>query len=183
MSVGKAKSTKWLAGGLILSLGLNLFLGGFLVTHMMRPDPFSIFPKIPIRELIKDLPKEAREKAKASMQARHPVLHQQFEAMKQAQLRLQQAIKADPFNRDELDAAFDNLREKRAALEQNLQSGFVEIITMLPAEDRRNLAVRWYRPPPKREHHLFSHSDGDEHESLPPSPPPPSSPPSSPVTP
>ena len=141
------KSRKWLITGLIFSLGLNLFLGGFLITHMLRPNPFSIFPKVPLHELTRDLPKQTREKAIALLRARHPLLHQQFEAMKAAQERLQQSIKADQVNRDELNAAFDNLRRSRADLEQTLQTSFVDIIMMLPPDERKNLAMHWYRPP------------------------------------
>lgn len=152
MTAAPAKSRKWLISGLVLSLGLNLFLGGFLVTHMMRPNPFSIFPKIPLRELIHDLPADSRDKAKAILHERHPVLHQKFEAMKAAQGQLQQSIKADQVSREGLDQAFDNLRRARADLEQTLQATFIDIIMMLPPDERKDLAMRWYRPPPAFDH-------------------------------
>jgi hypothetical protein len=164
MTATTTNSRKWLIGGLILSLGLNLFLGGFLVTHMIRPDPFSIFPKIPLHQLIRELPEETREKAIAIMHDRHPLLHRQFEAIKAAQDRLQQSIKADHIDREALNTAFNDLRRARADLEQTLQGSFVEIILMLPPETRKNLALHWYQPP-----HRFGHMGAGD---APPGPPP-----------
>lgn len=165
MTAPMTKSRKWLISGLILSLGLNLFLGGFLVTHMMRPDPFGIFPKIPLHQLIREMPEATREKAKAIMHERHPLMHQQFEAVKSAQDQLQQSIKADQVSREALNGAFDNLRHARGDLEQTLQNSFIDIILMLPPEERKNLALHWYQPS-----HRFSFLAGGKDPSGPPPP-------------
>lgn len=141
-----SKSRKWLIGGIILLFALNLFLGGFLIARMMRPDPFSVFPKMPLHKLMHDLSPESREKVKAVMAGRRPALHKAFQSMKQAQDRLQREMRAENPNRANLTAAFDDLRRSRADIEANLQDAFVEVIMTLPAKERQELSLHWYRP-------------------------------------
>lgn len=177
MTNATSKSRKWLIGGIILLFALNLFLGGFLIARMMRPDPFSIFPKLPIHKLMRDLPPESRQKAKAIMAERRPALHKAFRSMKEAQDRLQREMRAEQINRAELTAAFDDLRRARADIEASLQDAFVEVIMILPAKERRELSMRWYRPRnggdrpmERREGHERRGEHGHHHPDGPPAP-------------
>ncbi len=146
------KTSKWVIGGLVLSIALNLFLGTYLVSRWRQPDPFSIFPKIPVHKLMKSLPEDQRDEVEVLWRARKPELHKQFRAMREAQVRLQEVLKAETPDRVALDNAFDDLRAVRSQLEHTMQGAFVDVIMILPPDARQELSMRWYRPKGKHKH-------------------------------
>lgn len=148
------RSSRWL---LIGSLALNLFfigtIGALAVRHTFAPAQ-SAAPDRPrtaagrIERLAAPLPPADAEKLRAAFAARAAAAESARDALTRAFERMQAALRAQPFNPDELRAAMADTRAARPAYEQIMQDVFAAGAAAMSNEGRAKLAEWPPRPAP-----------------------------------
>lgn len=142
-------NTKVLAWVAIISIALNLLLAGFLLGKQMRPFP-SFDPTRGYAYWVRSLP-EARQEVLL------PILKSTFRQGKPMQLRrlhreFRAALTAEPFDRETLTQALNDLRMGHMQRQQSSHAGFVTLVAELTPAERQALAEDLTRPPRRPEH-------------------------------
>jgi uncharacterized membrane protein len=155
--------SRWLLAALVVSLAVNLAVGGVVLGHVLRGPP-GWRPGDPeggpAHRLMRLLPPEARDTMRQSFEAAGPDIRARAKALREARDRVRDAIAAEPFDRARLDAALSDMRVHVDALQTAVQAAIADGVSKLPADVRRKVSE--IRPPGPPE-------DG----GLPPEPPPP----------
>jgi uncharacterized membrane protein len=163
---------RWLVGGLVLSLVVNLLLVGFVAGRMtpgmgfmhMRPDP-----TMGLYRLIGFLPEARRDELKAAIGNDVRSIYPELRQVRALHRRIRDAVTADPFVRDDLVKALAELRQQLGSTQVAAHESFVEVVGKLTPEERKQLAETMKRPP------RFGHERGPyrprEEERGPPEPP------------
>lgn len=156
-------SPRWLGGILAASLALNLFLAGVFVGRFAADQtaptastaglpaertslrgergPLADIPgRFLIQRMAENLPPEDRPKFEAVVATHRPSLTSSASRMRDARLRVRDAIAADPFDRGALEAAFEQLRRRNEDLQKAVQTALVEAVAELPPSARKALA-------------------------------------------
>ena len=151
----KAEGAQRSSGGRILlfaSLAINLFLLGLLVggwsqgMRVLRPDLMQPVVGAPmagdimnVRRLAQTLPPDMRTKLQDAMRAGAPDFRQARRDAMNARRGIYEALKADPFERDQLESAFADVRVADERLRQVSQNIFFEFASQLDDEERATL--------------------------------------------
>ncbi len=154
---------RWRTPLLILSLALNLFLGGLLIGGWIagRPPggdsmidgpmsdgpiqglagdrPGSAQSTPGLHRLIGALSPEARPEARRVFQEHRRELRTGIIALAESRRRVAAALSAEPFDPASLAAAFEELRHRTGAVQAGIHDGLVELSVRLNPEDRRRL--------------------------------------------
>ena len=135
------RSNKWLILGLVLSIGANIALIGFIAGRASHlPPVFSPDPTVGFMRILPDLPEtrraELRGLTRRHMRAVVPGMRQ----MRQAQGDLRQAILADPFDEQALEATLQALRQHLGTVQVASHAGFVRLVAALTPAERQRLA-------------------------------------------
>lgn len=136
---------------LILSLGLNMFLGSAMAVYLTRL-PYQMMPPPPppggpMQDFIRRLPPEDSAILAAIWQARGEARFGPQE-MFAAMAGLDAAIAAEPFDPERFDAAIRAFQSLRAAEDQAIAETLREALPRLSTEGRQVLARHPHGPPP-----------------------------------
>ena len=142
--------SRWLIGGLAVSLIANLLLVGFVVGRMtsgfamppMRPDP-----TMGIYRMIDFLPEARRDEIKGLLRSDMRSIYPELRELRQVHRRIRDAVTADPFVRADLDKALADLRARLGSTQVSAHESFVEVVSKLTPEERARLADAMRRPP------------------------------------
>jgi uncharacterized membrane protein len=146
---GTPKRRPWLLIVLIASLGINLFLGSWLAGRLLAGPPMFRHATTaerggPARSVIDrmaaSIPAENRAAFEAVMARHRDPITDAAAQSREARNRVREAIAREPFDRAALDAAFDTLRTRNAALQSATQEAMAEAASALPPEARKRLA-------------------------------------------
>ena len=137
---------KWLVGGLIVSLVLNIGLVGFLAGAASRPALFPrsyLDPAIGLPQLLRFLPPERREAVLQSAGDRELRRHVggAVRHMRRAQAALHKALAAEPFDADALARALADFRDHFAKSQSRSHRAFVGVAARLTPEERRRFVA------------------------------------------
>jgi uncharacterized membrane protein len=126
---------------LVVSLAANLLLVGFIVGQVLHhPERERMGGPMTIERVTGGLPPEIRETVRTSLREHRPEIVSKIAAVRAAQAELHAAIGAQPFDPARLQAAFAAIRERRQAVQAEVQEAAVEAIGQLPPETREKLA-------------------------------------------
>jgi uncharacterized membrane protein len=169
------RTNKWLIGGLVVSLVLNLLLVGFLAGRMSGfgpPPGFGPDPTAGFFRLLGFLSDERRAAITPDLRKQMGELMPMLRKIHGDQRDVFQTLTADPFDPAALDAALADLRANLTAAQIASHHSFVEMAKALTPEERGSLARAMRRPPrmhmgdsDRREHPPFGMhpgSGGDE---------------------
>ncbi|MCI0429252.1 MAG: periplasmic heavy metal sensor, partial [Rhodospirillales bacterium] len=128
------------------SLALNLFGIGAIAAdaimdrdgHGGRPPRFMGLPSP--RELREVLPESDQAKLKTLLEANRAQFRQRLDALFAARQVVADAIKAEPFERAQLETAFAALRERDAAMAAGAQDWLVDFVAGLDPQARAKVA-------------------------------------------
>jgi uncharacterized membrane protein len=148
------RSSRWL---LIGSLALNLFfigtVGALAVRHMFAPAQPAATERprtaaARIERLAAPLPPADADKLRAAFASRATAAESAREALTRAFERMQGALRAQPFNADDLRAAMAEIRAMRPAYELVMQEILATGAAAMSTEGRAKLAEWPTRPAP-----------------------------------
>lgn len=137
---------------LVVSLALNLFVIGAVVADaaigggsvasalglsQQRPRFFGLPNPREIRDLLPDHGDAVLDEIYESRRAE---FRERLTAMFEARRAVAEAIKAEPFDRAKLEAAFATLRERSGTIAAAAQDSLIEIASRLDSEERTQLA-------------------------------------------
>lgn len=144
----------WLAVILLLSLGLNVFLGGIFVGRWLSaPDDQPRLAKaekgVPagkfLKRLTANLEPEDRETVMSTVKARAPELKAAQRDVRKARRAVMRQIRATPFDRAALEEALATMRDRQSAIQAILQGAVADALVKLPDSARQRFGPRGRR--------------------------------------
>jgi uncharacterized membrane protein len=156
---------------LAISLGLNLFLGGFLVSRaLMRrhheqarghradgphhPHGMGPHPMLGPLGMLQDLEDPKLHKhAEQVFGARRERFERDRKRMGEARAKVAEALSREPPDRAALEAAFGELRSVTTTSQAELHAGLIELAPTMTPEQRQHLIRKWTKGPHGRRRH------------------------------
>ena len=146
MTISGAKA-KWLLGGAIVSLCLNLFLvGGMIAGHIHGP---MGGPDGKGGMVMATVPPELKPIIKEKLKARGPDFRLERDKMREIRVRVADALAAEPFDPAKLDAALTELEQSAGKMLHLGQQGLSRIAAELTPEQRQQWAEGWRNMGPR----------------------------------
>lgn len=141
--------------GLVLSVGLNLFLVGFLVARGIghRPPPHRGPGPFHAHEVF-DVGRSPEMRAR--FERRKDELRPKHRALRDARKGVEEALLAEPYDRARVESALAELRKETGAMQEGMHRALLDIAEELGPEQRRafvreNFGSRRRRPGPRPE--------------------------------
>lgn len=131
-------SRRWIVIG-VISAVLNVFLIGFLAgRHVVGPAGCGM------RKIGRDVHAGFQHRVSEAARAK---LREQLEQVRVSREQVRAALRSDPYQPAQLEAALGTLRERSAELQLDMHQQLVETAGHLTVEQRRKLAdARFLRP-------------------------------------
>jgi uncharacterized membrane protein len=144
------RTNRWLIGGLVVSLVVNLLLIGFVVGRMsgLGPPPgFGPDPTTGFFRVLGFLSDERRATITPDLRKQMGQMIPMLRKIHGDQKDVFAALTAEPFDAATLDAALADLRANLTATQVASHRAFVEMAKSLTNEERKQLAHAMRRPP------------------------------------
>jgi uncharacterized membrane protein len=147
MTIG-GSGAKWLIGGAVVSLCLNLFLVGLLAGHWIYgPHPGGHGAGTGRgggpQAMIMGVPAELRPMVKQKFDAAKPQFDAARDQIKAARDKVAAAASADPFDPAAFDQAFTELQEAMDGVQKVAHETINAILPQIPAKERKDLVDKW----------------------------------------
>ena len=126
---------------LLVSLAANLVIAGFMVAHIAGPRPGGDIERI-VALGVRAFPPEIGRDIMDQVRAHRPEFRVRLDAVEAARQRMFEAMRADPFDRAALDAAFADVRSTTNDVQAIGQNIAADAIAQAPANVRQRI-----RPP------------------------------------
>lgn len=140
---------KWVRIGLVISLGLNIFLGGFVAARMLGPKSPENDPEIVglnLRGLPLGLSSEVREELENSMREHRHEIREAYRDYREQQREINQLLREDELNERGLERAYEQLRELNAEIQGPMQRALVDAMRQMD-RDTRNRVIEMRKIP------------------------------------
>ncbi len=136
---------KWLGPVLLISLALNLFLGGlFAVGYFKegqhRRGAHGMSMGLPHHIVARHLTEDERQALRATMRENRSTFQPLFKDLRAARMALSEAVGADPYDPEAASEAFAAMRAGMDALATRSQGALVEAFADLTPETREKIA-------------------------------------------
>jgi len=143
------RTNRWLIGGLVLSIVVNLLLVGFVVGRLSGfgpPPAFGPDPTVGFFRMLGFLNDDRRAAIVPALRKEMGELMPTLRKVRGDQRAVFEALTADPFDPAALDAALAGLRANLTAAEVASHRSFVELAKQLSPTERKELARAMHRP-------------------------------------
>jgi uncharacterized membrane protein len=149
---GTPKRRPWLLVALIVSIGLNLFLGSWMLGRWFSGPPLPRHMAMmsergaeapgrsTMQRMAASIPAEHRAAFEAVMVRHRDRITEAAAQARESRQQIRDAIVKEPFDRAALDAAFETQRKRNEALQSATQAAIAEAAASLPPEARKQLA-------------------------------------------
>lgn len=147
-----ARERRWIIGlgvALTLSLALNLLIAGLTISNRFdghRPH-FGGIGGRGFETMFAKLSPDAQEQLGTRFRALRPVRLEDLKAIRQARAAIVDIVTADPLDRSALEAQFDVIEERSAAMQKRLNEAFVDGVSALPLAERQRIDLPSRRRP------------------------------------
>lgn len=148
------QSSRWLKIGLLISIGLNVLLGGLIVGRLLL-SPFGHFsgrPDVKLEFLVDRITSGMSETdqqiVKSAMQRHQASLIEKLEAVRAAQMHAKEAAIADTMTSESLQRSLDRVGTTSDALRTELTTLVAETLPELSIEGRRKVMTALERRGP-----------------------------------
>lgn len=126
---------------LVLSVGINLVIAGFAAARIFGPRPGGEIERI-VALGIRAFPPEIREAIAQSTRQQRDKFRALIDDTRGARMRMFEAMRASPFDRAKLEAAYAELRAKTNEVQALGQGIVAEAVAQAPPDVRARI-----RPP------------------------------------
>jgi len=165
---------KWLVGGLVASIVVNLLLIGFIVGRIaIGPLPgMSPDPTVGYGRMLRFLPDDRRAVVMPTVREHLKDVMSNLRTLRTEQQAVLDALKADPYDKDKLASALAALRGTLTTMQESSHRSLVEVAATLTPDERKRLADAMRRP--AFHHHEIAPRDAPRedapmmHEATPP---------------
>lgn len=141
-----------LANGAMLGLTLHTVSDGPRFDHGdHRPPPGARGDGFNVRGFLGALPEEDREAAVERLRASREDVVERLRDVRRAQAGVEEALLREPFDPDAVRAALGELRQARGQMESEVEAAIVDILAVLPPEERLQALEQGMRGRPR--HH------------------------------
>lgn len=143
------RSNKWLILTLIVSLGANIALVGFLVGRASSIDlrPGRLDPTFGFARILPELPQSRHDALRPLVREHIRSVRPSIREIRSAQRRLGTVLLAEPFERSQLESALARFREHLAASQVASHASFVALVEQLTPTERKLLVEVLQRQP------------------------------------
>ena len=139
----KSGCPRWMKGGLVASVALNLLIVGVFVGYLIQNQNRPRGHERLVGMIVEPLPAERRDMARDLMMKRHDEYRAVREQMYAAHMQVVEAMVQEPLNTEGLKAALD-ARAMLSTERRNLFSEqFVVLMTQLTREERTLIAAHF----------------------------------------
>lgn len=131
---------KWLRIGLVASLGLNIFLGGFVAARMLGPKPQAVAPEIVglnLRGLPQGLSLQVREELEDSLREHQREIRRAYKDYRIQQREISQLLREEKLNEKAVARAYEQLRRLNVQVQGPIQRALVDAIRKMDTASRR----------------------------------------------
>jgi len=148
-----ARTGKWVLLALVVSLGLNLFVGGLVVGGRFHHPPPGAFlherhvdaknePRVFlfVNRMARELPPDERRNFMTVVNGYRGELTEADRNLRDARKRVREAMAAEPFDRAALENAFADVRVRFDDLQKVLHGALADAASRLPPDARQRLA-------------------------------------------
>jgi uncharacterized membrane protein len=158
------RAAKWLLAGLIVSLGLNLFLGSMIFgRHFHQPHGEMFAERAvpaadrPLRRIAQrmfaSIPDDQRPILESAFAEQRPKLAAASQAARDAREKVRVILGTEPFDQAALDRAFNELRDRTEEVQKVMHTTIASAAAKMTPEGRKRLAewnpeFRRGAPPP-----------------------------------
>ena len=142
------RTSRWLIGGLVLSVVVNLLLAGFVLGRLSGfgpPPAFGPDPTVGFFRMLGFLSDERRAAIVPDLRKQMGELMPTLRKVRGDQRAVFDALTADPFDPAALDAALAGLRANLTAAQVASHHSFVELAKQLTPAERKDLAGAMHR--------------------------------------
>lgn len=145
-------SNKWLILTLIVSLGANIALVGFLVGRASSIDlrPGRLDPTFGFARILPELPQSRVDALRPLVREHMRSVRPSIREIRSAQRRLSAVLLEEPFERSQLESALARFREHLAASQVASHASYVALVEQLTPPERRLLVEVLQRQPQHR---------------------------------
>jgi uncharacterized membrane protein len=143
------QTNRWLIGGLVLSIVVNLLLVGFILGRLSGfgpPPAFGPDPTVGFFRMLGFLSDERRAAIMPDLRKQMGEVMPTLRKVRGDQRAVFDALTANPFDPAALDAALTGLRANLAAAEVASHRSFVELAKQLTPAERKEFARAMRRP-------------------------------------
>lgn len=163
-----SRSQKLLALALAISVAINLFVAGAVVSrHFFGPPPPHGWASK--REASEVLPEAERKRVDQLWESDRDAMRQDFQAMRAARQRYREILTAETFDPAAAKAVLDELYAKREQARAAMEQKIMTIATSLPPDQRRAYFKAFFADEARRDKKWAEHERDDDR---PPPPPP-----------
>jgi uncharacterized membrane protein len=128
---------------LFLSLAANLIVAGFATARFHGPPRGgSGFIERIVAIGIRAFPAEIQADIRQRADSERELLRERVEAVQQARLRMLEAMRAEPFDAEALDAAFAEVRQRVAEMQEAGQRIVGDAVAVAPPGERIKIRMR-----------------------------------------
>jgi uncharacterized membrane protein len=145
-------SRKWIIGGLVLSVTVNLLLAGFVAGRLLEPrmGPPHMDPTLALFPALRELPDTRRAELRPLVREEFRKARPEMRRMMKAQRAINAALTAEPFSADALTAALTDFRSALLASQEGSHAALVRLAQELTPAERQLLVTSMrhgHRPP------------------------------------
>jgi len=140
-----------LGAALVVSLALNLFIGGVIAGHRFGPRvdfDWQLTParlKLGMERVLRALPENDAEVVRGLFEAERADITQRFQALQDARKAIGAALKAEPFDATAFTAAYEAMQARSQELQAAVHGVIKAAIPQLSAEGRAVIVERRWR--------------------------------------
>jgi len=132
----------WMRSLLLGSLGLNIFLAGFLFAKVLAPNTPDT-PAQPVQftmgSLPSDMPIEIREGLEDSFRAHSTEVREKYKKLEEARIKVGEILGVEELDQAALQKALEDIRELQVEIQIPMHQVLIEAATDLNAKERREL--------------------------------------------
>ena len=126
---------------LVLSLGINLLIAGFVLARVTGPRPGGGIERI-VALGVRAFPPSVREEIAARSRAEREALETRLQRVQEARRDMFEAMRAEPFDRQQLQRAYEELNAATAELQRAGQAIVIDVLAETPADIRQEIRDR-----------------------------------------